>query len=134
MIYCNNGMILRDAGVCNYLSLSLILWDSMSEILIISTTDTLELAQRIANSLVEEGDAACVNIVPEIRSIYRWEGKVCNETEFLLLIKSTSGLFESVRSKIRRLHSYQVPEVIALSITAGDPDYLDWLRSQTGRR
>jgi periplasmic divalent cation tolerance protein len=99
----------------------------MNEILILNTTDTLELARKIASALVEAKEAACVNIVPGIQSIYRWEGKVCDETEFLLLIKSTADKFESVRSRIRALHTYQVPELIALPITAGDPDYLAWL-------
>jgi len=99
----------------------------MNEILILSTTDSLELARKIASALVEAREAACVNIVPGIESIYRWEGKVCDEMEFLLLIKSTTEKFEHVRSRIRALHTYQVPEVIALPITVGDPDYLAWL-------
>ena len=101
----------------------------MSEILILSTTDTLESAQKISTALVEAREAACVNIVSGIRSIYRWEGKICDEGEFLLLIKSSADKFEAVRNRVRRLHSYQVPEIIALPISAGDPDYLAWLRS-----
>jgi periplasmic divalent cation tolerance protein len=101
----------------------------MSEIIILSTTDTPELAGQMAAALVEAGEAACVNIVPSIRSIYRWEGKVQDEGECLLLIKSTSEKFESVRLRIRRLHTYQIPEVIAIPITAGDSDYLAWLHA-----
>jgi periplasmic divalent cation tolerance protein len=101
----------------------------MSEIVILSTTDTPELARQIAAALVEAGEAACVNIIPGIRSIYRWEAKVQDESEWLLLMKSTSERFEAVRSRIRQLHTYQTPEVIAIPITAGDPDYLAWLRS-----
>jgi len=101
----------------------------MSELLILSTTDTLESAQKISYALVESGEAACVNIVPGIHSVYRWEGKICNEGEFLLLIKSSAEKFNAVRNCIRQLHSYQVPEIIALPITAGDPDFLSWLRS-----
>lgn len=101
----------------------------MNEILVLNTTDTLDLAQEIASALVEAREAACVTIIPGIRSVYRWEGKVCNEGEYLLLIKSSTDQFEAVRSRIRRLHSYQVPEIIALPISAGDPDYLAWLRS-----
>ncbi len=104
----------------------------MEEILILSTTDTLDLAQQIAAALVEEHEAACVNIIPGIRSIYRWEGKVCNETECLLLIKSSQEKFETVRARIRQLHSYQVPEIIAVPITAGDPSYLAWLGEAIG--
>jgi periplasmic divalent cation tolerance protein len=101
----------------------------MNEILVLSTTDTLDLAQKIAVTLVEAREAACVNIVPGIRSIYRWEGKICNEGEFLLLIKSSAGKFEAVRSRIRLLHSYRAPEIIAVPLTFGDDDYLNWLRS-----
>jgi periplasmic divalent cation tolerance protein len=101
----------------------------MSEIVILSTTDTPELARQIAAAIVEAHEAACVNIIPALRSVYRWEGKVQNEGECLLLIKSTSERFEAVRSRIRQLHTYQIPEVIAIPISAGDSDYLAWLRS-----
>jgi len=104
----------------------------MSEILILSTTDTMELAQKIASALVQAREAACVNIIPGIRSVYIWEGKECDELEFLLLIKSSAEKFEAVRARIRQLHSYQVPEIIAVPISAGDPDYLAWLRSSAG--
>ena len=102
---------------------------NMNEILIMSTADTLDLAQEIASALIQAREAACVNIIPGIRSIYRWEGKVCDEGEFLLIIKSSAERFEAVRSRIRLLHTYKVPEVIAIPIAAGDPAYLAWLRS-----
>jgi periplasmic divalent cation tolerance protein len=102
----------------------------MKEIVILTTTGSFDLAESIARSLVEEKLAACVNVLPEIRSLYRWEGKLCEDKEFLLLIKSTEEKFEAVRSSIRRLHTYDVPEVIALAITAGDSTYLRWLRQQ----
>ena len=101
----------------------------MNELLVLSTTDSLDRAQAIAAALVEARLAACVNIVSGIRSVYRWEGKVCNEGEYLLLIKSSAEKFEAVRSRIRQLHSYEVPEIVAVPITAGDPDYLAWLQS-----
>jgi periplasmic divalent cation tolerance protein len=101
----------------------------MSEMVFLSTTDTPELARQIAIAIVEAREAACVNIIPAIRSIYCWGGKVQDEGECLLLIKSTSEKFETVRSRIRQLHTYQTPEVVAIPITAGDPDYLAWLRS-----
>jgi periplasmic divalent cation tolerance protein len=105
----------------------------MDAMLILTTADSDSLAERIATSLVESGDAACVSIVAGLRSIYRWEGKVCNEKELLLLIKSTAERFESVRAHVRRLHSYQVPEVIGLPVSAIDADYLQ-LQSQTSDR
>jgi periplasmic divalent cation tolerance protein len=103
----------------------------MSEIIILSTTDTMELAKKIASALVEEREAACVNIVPGMHSIYRWEGKLSEGAEFLLLIKSKAEKFEAIRSIICRIHTYQTPEVIALPITAGDSNYLDWLRKNS---
>jgi periplasmic divalent cation tolerance protein len=102
---------------------------NMNEMLIVSTADTLSLAQSIASALIQAREAACVNIVSGIRSIYRWEGQVCDEEELLLLIKTSDEKFEAVRDRIRLLHTYKVPEVIAIPITAGDPDYLAWLRS-----
>ena len=125
-ISCNTGIIPRSISGTQPLSRLLI---GMSEILIISTTDSLESAQAISIALVESHEAACITIVPGIRSVYRWEGKLCNEGEFLLLIKSCSEKFEAVRRRIRQLHSYQVPEIIALPIVAGDSDYLAWLQS-----
>ena len=101
----------------------------MSEILIFCTTDTPESARKIADDLVEAHAAACVNIVSGIRSVYRWEGKLCDEKEILILIKSSAEKFETVRNRIRQLHSYETPEIIAIPITACDPDYLSWLRS-----
>jgi len=101
----------------------------MNPIVVLSTVDTPELAQKIASALVEAGDAACVNIVPGIRSIYKWKGKMCDEAELFLVIKSTSARLEAIRDRIIALHSYEVPEVIALPVTGGDPRFLSWLGS-----
>jgi periplasmic divalent cation tolerance protein len=103
----------------------------MNEILVLSTVDSPELALRIARAVVEAGEAACANILPGVRSIYRWEGKTCDDQEILLLIKSIASRFEALRAHIRRLHSYQIPEIIAVPIQAGDSDYLRWLAAQT---
>ncbi len=102
----------------------------MNEIVILSTVDSVELGGKIANALVEEGLAACVNIIPGVRSVYRWQGRICDEEELLLLIKTTAGRFEDVRRRIRGLHTYQVPEVISLPVGAADQDYISWLREQ----
>ena len=88
----------------------------------------MELGERIAEAIVEAREAACVNIISGVRSIYRWEGKLCRDAEMLLVIKTVSDKFEAVRERLRRMHTYQVPEVIAVSLTAGDADYLKWLR------
>ncbi len=105
----------------------------MDEILVLTTTDSLELARQIASALVEAGEAACVNLISGIRSIYRWEGKTCDESEVILLIKTTTDRFDDVQSTIKRLHIYRVPEVVAVPIKYGDPDYLIWLREQVRR-
>ncbi len=103
----------------------------MKAILVLTTADSEELARSLASALVEAGLAACVNLVPGIRSVYRWEGQLCDEGEWLLFIKTVEEKFEAVRTRIRQLHSYQIPDVIAIPITAGDPDYLRWLVEQT---
>jgi periplasmic divalent cation tolerance protein len=104
----------------------------MSEIIVFCTTDTPELAQKIASALVQAHEAACVNIIPGIHSVYTWEGNICNEEECLLFIKSTSEKFEDIQARIHQLHSYKVPEIIAVPITAGNPAYLSWLCSSVG--
>jgi periplasmic divalent cation tolerance protein len=104
----------------------------MDEIVILSTVDSVELGRKIAGALVDAGLAACVNIIPGVRSVYRWQGKICDEAELLLLIKTTAGRFEEVRRLVRSLHTYQVPEVISLPIGAADRDYISWLCEQVG--
>jgi periplasmic divalent cation tolerance protein len=101
----------------------------MNEIIVLCATDKRELAEDIAAALVEACEAACVSIIPGIQSIYRWEGKLCKETEYLLVIKTIMERFEEVRCRIRRMHSYQVPEIIAMPVGAGDADYLSWLHA-----
>jgi len=102
----------------------------MKPILVLSTVDSADLGRKISIDLVETGLAACVNVVPGIRSIYRWKGKVCDEAELLLIVKTTLEAFEEVRERIRQLHTYEVPEILAIPVTAGDSDYLAWLDEQ----
>jgi len=106
---------------------------AMNEIIVLSTVDSAELGESIATALVESGEAACVNIVPGVRSVYRWEGKLCRDAELLLLVKTVEGKFDAVRERIRGLHPYQVPEVLAVPVAAGDADYLRWLREAVSR-
>jgi periplasmic divalent cation tolerance protein len=94
---------------------------------VFTTAGSAEEAEKIAHALVERHLAACVNVLPQIRSIYRWQGKVEDAAEILLIIKTTAAKFPAVRDAIRELHSYDVPECIALPITDGAPDYLKWL-------
>ena len=104
----------------------------MSEpIVILVTCGSEEEALKIANSLVEERLAACVNIVSPIRSIYRWEGKICDEREWILYIKTQKQRFEDLEKKVRALHSYSVPEIIALPIIEGASSYLNWVKGMT---
>ena len=84
-------------------------------------------AERIARALVEEGLAACVNILPPMRSIYTWKGKIEDATEQLLVIKSATARFPALRDRLRSLHPYELPEIIAVPITDGLPEYLAWL-------
>jgi periplasmic divalent cation tolerance protein len=99
--------------------------------LIFSTASSEEQAQSIAQALVSERLAACVNIVGPIRSIYRWRDAIEDDREFLLLIKTRATLFVKVEKRIRELHSYEVAEVISSSIDRGSPPYVKWLLEAT---
>jgi len=97
------------------------------KIVVLTTCDSAEQAGRIARHLVEQRVATCVNIVPAIRSIYRWKGKVEDSAELLLVIKSRRDLFTRVQAEIEKVHSYEVPEIVALPIVEGSEEYLAWL-------
>jgi periplasmic divalent cation tolerance protein len=87
--------------------------------------------ETIATALVEERLAACVNRMPGVASTYRWQGKLCRDNEYLLLIKTTRERFAALRERIVALHPYELPEVIALDIGAGHAPYLDWVAAAT---
>jgi periplasmic divalent cation tolerance protein len=101
------------------------------EIIVLITASSGEEAATIAEALVSEHIAACVNIVPEVRSLFFWEGKLQDAREVLLICKSRQPHLERLISRVKSLHSYAVPEVIALPIIAGSRDYLDWVREST---
>lgn len=103
----------------------------MAQIVVFVTTSSEEEAVRIGRSLVEAKLAACANVLPGVRSIFRWEGTVSEAREALLVVKSRGELFEELAALIKGLHSYKVPEIIALSIVQGSPDYLSWIRDET---
>ena len=104
----------------------------MSDLIVVLVTcGSEEEATKIANSLVEEGVAACVNIISPVRSIYRWEGKIWDEKEWVLIIKTQKKRFEELQKRVKSLHSYSVPEVIALPIVEGSAPYLKWLEETT---
>ncbi len=104
----------------------------MEALIIYITAPNEEEGARIARSLVEERLAACVNIVSHVRSIYRWKDKIEDDTEVLMIIKTRKHLFESLEKRVKELHSYTIPEVIALPVVEGSEDYLKWLEEVTG--
>jgi periplasmic divalent cation tolerance protein len=99
--------------------------------IVLTTAGSQEEARKIAHTLVERRLAACVNIVPQIESVYRWQGKVEGATEWLLIIKTQASAFERVRDAVKELHSYDLPECVMLEVAAGDKAYLDWLAKNT---
>ena len=86
-------------------------------------------AATLAQALVQREEAACVNVIPQVRSLYRWKGKIHNENEHLLLIKTTQPLLEDVKKTIKELHSYELPEILAVSVSDGDRNSLSWIGS-----
>ena len=103
------------------------------EKLVISTAGSREEASRIAKALIEEKLAACVNIVGPIESVYRWQGKVESAQELLMLIKTIAAKAASVTSRIRELHSYDLPEAIEVNIDGGSSEYLKWIGESCGK-
>lgn len=97
------------------------------KIVVLSTCASEEEARSIAAKLIEEKQAACVNILPSVRSIYRWQGKVEDSTECLMIIKTDRAHFASLRTVLESVHSYELPEVLALPVVDGSPNYLAWL-------
>ena len=95
--------------------------------IVLSTAGSEDEARKIALYLVEQKLAACVNIIPQIESVYRWKEKVESSQEYLLLIKTSAERFPQVRDAIRELHSYELPECVAISIEDGSSEYLQWL-------
>jgi periplasmic divalent cation tolerance protein len=95
--------------------------------LVLTTAGSADEARKIAHALVDSKLAACVNIIPHIQSMYRWQGKIEEAQEWLLIVKTTNAAFERVKDAIKKMHSYAVPECIALNVEDGSPEYLKWL-------
>ncbi len=104
---------------------------NMDEIVVLMTAPKEEEAARIARALVENRLAGCVNIIKDIRSIYNWQDKIEDEKEVLLMAKTGKRLFKRLVKKVKELHSYTVPEIIALPIIGGSTEYLKWLKEVT---
>jgi periplasmic divalent cation tolerance protein len=116
-----NGLLLND-GKEN---------EIMGELVVLVTASSKEEGVRMADCLVSQRLAACVNIIPGIESIYRWEGRIARDEEVLLLIKTTAERFPELELQVKQLHSYSVPEVVAVEIKQGSSAYLKWLRDST---
>lgn len=100
-------------------------------IVVLSNCGSRDEAFRVARALVESRLAACVNVIPGVHSIYRWQGQVEEAEEWTLLIKTRRHLFEELSRELRRVHSYEVPEILALPVAAGTEDYLAWIATET---
>lgn len=100
------------------------------KIVVMSTCGSAEEAQRLARELVSRRAAACVNIVAPVRSVYRWNGRIEDAEEWLLIIKTSRSSFDRLRSILENAHSYELPEVLAIPVIAGSPNYLAWLEGE----
>lgn len=102
-----------------------------SAIVILVTVGSEQEAETIATALLEERLAACVNVTSPVRSLYRWKGRIADDREWQMIIKTQARLFEALAARVRALHSYDVPEIIALPVLAGATDYVDWIQNET---
>jgi periplasmic divalent cation tolerance protein len=100
-------------------------------VVILVTCPSQEVGEKIGNALVQERLAACVNVIPGLTSIYRWEGKICRDAETLLVIKTRRMRLPALIRRVKGLHPYSVPEVIALPLVGGSASYLSWVRDST---
>lgn len=106
--------------------------DNPHHLIVLITVPSVEIGQKIADALVDQGLAACVNFISPIHSIYMWQGKKQNEEETLLIVKSTRDLFsEKLVPAVQEIHPYDVPEIIALPIILGSQNYLNWIDENT---
>lgn len=105
----------------------------MRAIVVLTTVGTEEQAYLIAREIVARRQAACVNIMPGVRSIYRWKGKICKDGELLLIIKTLESEFEGVSETIRELHSYELPEILSFNAAKGEKNFLAWIASSVDK-
>jgi periplasmic divalent cation tolerance protein len=99
----------------------------VSALVVMTTVGTEEEAAELARELVCRRHAACVNLVPGVKSIYRWGGKVCGDSEYLLVIKTLASEYPAVEAAIRELHSYELPEILAFPVAHGEAGFIDWI-------
>lgn len=103
----------------------------MSALIVITNTPDRDVALKIARALIERRLAACVNILAECTSIYRWQGKLETATEVPLMIKTRAAIYDDVEAAIKSLHPYELPEIVAVAIERGLPDFLEWINAET---
>lgn len=103
----------------------------MSALIVITNTPDRDVALKIARALIERRLAACVNILAECTSIYRWQGKLETATEVPLMIKTRAAIYDDVEAAIKSLHPYELPEIVAVPIERGLPDFLEWINAET---
>jgi periplasmic divalent cation tolerance protein len=103
-------------------------------IVVVTTVGTEDEANRLARELVSRRHAGCVNIVPVARSVYRWQGKVCEDSENLLIIKSTAEEYPAIEVTIRELHSYELPEILSFQVSDGEPGFLNWIAESVRKK
>jgi periplasmic divalent cation tolerance protein len=106
----------------------------MQAIVVVTTVGTEEQAFQIARELVTRRQAACVNVLPGVRSVYRWKGKICKDGELLLVIKTLDSEFEGVSATIRELHRYELPEILSINVTQGEANFVEWIRSSVDKQ
>lgn len=99
--------------------------------MVLTTCNSSEISTLIADTLVSKKLAACVNIIKGVESVYQWQGNIEHDEEFLLLIKTQKSLFSQIKNTIQELHDYELPEIIAVPIEAGEKNYLNWIQSAT---
>lgn len=105
----------------------------MRAIAVVTTVGTEEQAYLIAREIVARRQAACVNILPGVRSIYRWKGKICKDGELLLIVKTMASELDAVAATIRELHSYELPEILCFEAASGEPSFIEWIVSSVDK-
>ena len=99
----------------------------MSALVVVTTVGTEEEANRLARELVARRHSCCVNILPVYRSVYRWQGKICTDSEFMLIIKALESEYGAIEASIKELHSYELPEILAFDIKKSEEGFLHWI-------
>lgn len=103
----------------------------MEKIIVLCIVNDLSIAKNLSKTLLEKRLIACANIAPQVLSMYEWKGEIVTDDEFLMIFKTNSSLFDELKAEIKRLHTYEVPEIISFKIDNGSKEYLDWIDKVT---